>query len=107
MYYFRYDNDPQEDVFEQLIREGDEKEKANQLEKENDALQSSDSQTTLPAPQQQENAKPSLTEEQKERMLKNRQLAAERRKQKQNEKSQSSQESSLIINDSTSIVSSQ
>ncbi len=63
----RYDNDiPDEDAFEELVRQAD--------------------QMIQVTERQSQATKPSLTDEQKERMLKNRQLAEQRRLAKQKER---------------------
>ncbi len=65
----RYDNDiPDEDAFEELVRQADQ------------MIQVTERQSQAP--------KPILTDEQKERMLKNRQLAEQRRLAKQKEREQ-------------------
>ena len=91
--FFRYDNEPQEDVFEQLIREGDERmaQKEGQHPKDvaiKNGSQTQDNQDLLNHSSQTVTTKPALSDEQKQRMLKNRELAEEKRRLKQAEKSQ-------------------
>lgn len=80
----RYGDMHEEDVFAQLIREADErtKHRAHDVDAGGDTI-------LAPAEQQdtsQSFTPNSLTDEQKERMLKNKQLAAEKRKQKEAQK---------------------
>merc|ERR1712110_443237 len=89
----RYDNEPQEDVFGQLIREGDERmaQKEGQHPKNvsiKNGSQTQDNQDLSNHSSQTVTTKPALSDEQKQRMLKNRELAAEKRRQRQAEKSQ-------------------
>ena len=77
----RYNDAPQEDVFEQLIREADER-MAQQATTNDEAalipsqLQDENVPPQIPTP----NTRPSLTEEQRQRMLKNRRFAEEKRR---------------------------
>ena len=112
MIFFRYDDAPQEDVFEQLIREADEREKREKQlsNQEDDPAQISN--PDLSNSQTQQEAKPSLTEEQRERMLKNRQMAlqkAEERKRRKLEEQNKTLENSqpIVNNDGGSAISSQ
>ena len=112
MILFRYDDAPQEDVFEQLIREADEREKREKQlsNQEDDPAQISN--PDLSNSQTQPAAKPSLTEEQRERMLKNRQMAlqkAEERKRRKLEEQNKTLENSqpIVNNDDGSTISSQ
>ena len=86
-------------MFEQLIRESNERmaqeETVSSSNQMNDP-QTENSQTSAITAQ---TTKPSLTEEQKQRMLKNRQLAEERRRQKQEE---SLKNSESLINETSS-----
>ena len=91
--FVRYDNEPQEDVFEQLIREGDERMAQKEGHNPSDLAISNGSQTQDDKDppnhsSQTLTARPALSDEQKQRMLKNRELAEEKRKQRQVEKSQ-------------------
>lgn len=92
--FVRYDNEPQEDVFEQLIREGDERMAQKEGHNPSDLAisngsQTQDNQDPSNYSSQTVTTKPALSEEQKQRMLKNRELAEEKRRQRQAEKSQS------------------
>ena len=91
--FVRYDNEPQEDVFEQLIREGDERMAQKEGHNPSDLAisngsQTQDNQDPPNYSSQTITTKPALSEEQKQRMLKNRELAEEKRRQRQAEKSQ-------------------
>ena len=97
----RYDDEPQEDVFEQLIRESNERiAREKQLNGEdggNDPMPNTQAIVNNTPPK--ESIKPSLTDEQRERMLRNRQLAEERRKKKIEEQTQTLKDSQSITND--------
>ena len=94
-------------MFEQLIRESNERmaqeETVSSSNQMNDP-QTENSQTSAITAQ---TTKPSLTEEQKQRMLKNRQLAEERRRQKQEEMSESLKNSESLIIETKVVTSSQ
>ena len=96
----RYDDEPQEDVFEQLIRESNERiAREKQLNGEdggNDPMPNTQAIVNNTPPK--ESIKPSLTDEQRERMLKNRQLAEERRRKKIEEQNQTYKDSQSISN---------
>ena len=98
--FIRYDDEPQEDVFEQLIRESNERiareKQLNGEDDENDPMPNA--QTVVSNSPPKESIKPSLTDEQKERMLKNRQLAEERRRKRIEEQSQTMKDSQSIAN---------
>jgi hypothetical protein len=79
----RYDNDdefPTEDIFEQLVREADEAMQPKQPEKN------------------------TLTEEQRERMLRNRQVAEEKRLARKKEKEMLAKSQELVISDDDAIT---
>ena len=101
----RYDDEPQEDVFEQLIRESNERiAREKQLNGEdggNDPMPNTQAIVNNTPPK--EIIKPSLTDEQRERMLKNRQLAEERRRKKIEEQNQTLKDSQSIVNDDNDI----
>ena len=103
--FIRYDNEPQEDVFEQLIRESNERiareKRLNGEDVENDPIPNSQAVVTHSPPK--ETIKPSLTDEQRERMLKNRQLAEERRRKKIEEQNQTLKDSQSIANNDNDI----
>ena len=98
--FIRYDDEPQEDVFEQLIRESNERiareKQLNGEDSENDPMPNSQSVVAKSPPK--ESIKPSLTDEQRERMLKNRQLAEERRRKKIEVQNQALKDSQSISN---------
>ena len=98
--FIRYDDEPQEDVFEQLIRESNERiareKQLNGEDDENDQMPNALTAVSNSPPK--ESLKPSLTDEQKERMLKNRQLAEERRRKRIEEQSQTIKDSQSIAN---------
>ena len=103
--FIRYDNEPQEDVFEQLIRESNERiareKQLNGEDVENDPMPNTQAVVTNSPPK--ETIKPSLTDEQRERMLKNRQLAEERRRKKIEEQNQTLKDSQSIANNDNDI----
>ena len=77
-------------------------EAVNKKEKTN-TFEDADSQIPSDHSNKDQIPKPPMTEEQKQRMLKNRQLVEEKRKQKQAEKSQLLQNGDSILNDADEI----